>query len=267
MDHPKGILKRNASSRPTTSHSKLTWDEDNIMLTEAQRGNTMKITEPKTPFIHYDHERDLILGNTGDIPPIELTNAIQMAKESGGYSSRSSITSSSSSSSERRMSRGEWDSSSEDEEHLHMTAEERERHQRFVRLRAQHYNMKAALTHHQDEDDEEDDGNQGARSDSQKSEKYNDGKDAQEDDSDEDDADEADDGNEDAGETNPSRSGPAGKGIVRQNPPIQLHQPNAVKFPLKSALKSSSHSLHSETKHAEIRMSTGSLGDDKMDLS
>ena len=35
------------------------------MMTEAQKGHTMKITEPKTPYIHYDAEKDLIMGTSG----------------------------------------------------------------------------------------------------------------------------------------------------------------------------------------------------------
>jgi len=45
--------------------SKIRWDEDNIMMTEADRGKTMKITEPKTPFIRYNIEKDEVYGHTG----------------------------------------------------------------------------------------------------------------------------------------------------------------------------------------------------------
>lgn len=45
---------------------RLKWDEDNLIETSAERGTRQKITEPKTPFIHYDSTKDVLLGCSGN---------------------------------------------------------------------------------------------------------------------------------------------------------------------------------------------------------
>lgn len=45
---------------------RLKWDEENLIITEAQKDSTMKIDEPKTPFIHYDYELDRVLDADGN---------------------------------------------------------------------------------------------------------------------------------------------------------------------------------------------------------
>ncbi|KAJ3334105.1 hypothetical protein HDU76_010227 [Blyttiomyces sp. JEL0837] len=137
---PRGILKQ--SKDQGGSSSRLRWDEDNLMITESQKNATMKITEPKTPFIHYNIDTDEITGNSGSIPPMELSAALANAK--GFADSTGSIMSSSDSDSMKgRSNSSDWESTDEDEEHL--TEEERERRKKFAKLRSQHYNMKAAL--------------------------------------------------------------------------------------------------------------------------
>ena len=51
-----------------SSFGSLTWDEANIALTELEKEeeSRMKIDEPKTPFVRYDAERDVVLG--GELP-------------------------------------------------------------------------------------------------------------------------------------------------------------------------------------------------------
>lgn len=44
---------------------RLKWDEDNLMITEAQKDSTMKISEPKTPYIHYNSETDEVMNIDG----------------------------------------------------------------------------------------------------------------------------------------------------------------------------------------------------------
>ncbi|KAI5116620.1 hypothetical protein M0805_007791 [Coniferiporia weirii] len=70
---PKGILKNApvASPGPGTpgSGQHLQWDEQNLALTEIQKDSLMKITEPKTPYVHYNAETDEI---EGDIPTLDL---------------------------------------------------------------------------------------------------------------------------------------------------------------------------------------------------
>mgnify|MGYP002385558698 CR=1 FL=1 len=38
------------------------WDEANLMLTESEKGGRMKIDEPKTPYVYYDHDEDNVEG-------------------------------------------------------------------------------------------------------------------------------------------------------------------------------------------------------------
>ncbi|KAG1329706.1 hypothetical protein G6F63_011215 [Rhizopus arrhizus] len=59
---PKGILKKSKSSAETT---RLRWDEANIELTEAQKDSTMKVNEPKTPYVRYDADTDQVLNLDG----------------------------------------------------------------------------------------------------------------------------------------------------------------------------------------------------------
>ncbi|KAJ3017990.1 hypothetical protein HKX48_003240 [Thoreauomyces humboldtii] len=136
---PKGILKH-AEDTPAAPRG-IKWDEDNLMITEAGKGATMKITEPKTPYIHYDSANDLLLGSSGSVPPMELSSAIDDAKAIQDTTSRSDTDSQSSS--RRRVSVNEWDDSDDEEEN--MDPEEMARHKKFEELRASHYDMKRAL--------------------------------------------------------------------------------------------------------------------------
>ncbi|KAI8137638.1 hypothetical protein BJV82DRAFT_336530 [Fennellomyces sp. T-0311] len=54
----KGILKRPSTSAGDGSESRLKWDEANLEMNEGQKDATMKIDEPKTPYIRYDPETD-----------------------------------------------------------------------------------------------------------------------------------------------------------------------------------------------------------------
>jgi len=68
---PKGILKNGPSqqnSGPVTP-SHLSWDEENLALTEIQKDSLMKITEPKTPYVRYNALMDEV---EGDIPGFSL---------------------------------------------------------------------------------------------------------------------------------------------------------------------------------------------------
>lgn len=64
----RGILKldtqQDSSQHPLPKRNIL-WDEEAIASQEAKRGTRQKITEPKTPFISYNHETDEILGCSG----------------------------------------------------------------------------------------------------------------------------------------------------------------------------------------------------------
>lgn len=41
------------------------WDEANLEITEAQKDSTMKVDEPKTPYVRYNSETDEVLNLDG----------------------------------------------------------------------------------------------------------------------------------------------------------------------------------------------------------
>jgi hypothetical protein len=51
-----------ADVRLTFQSDRLTWDEENLALTEIQKDSLMKITEPKTPYVRYNAETDEVEG-------------------------------------------------------------------------------------------------------------------------------------------------------------------------------------------------------------
>ena len=83
---PKGILKNN-SSNLKEDHN-LTWDENNLALTESQKDSTMKVTEPKTPYVRYNHETDTV-ENMNEIPDLNLNGHASSSSASTAPSSRS----------------------------------------------------------------------------------------------------------------------------------------------------------------------------------
>jgi len=70
---PSGVPPVRAPSQPTpgAGGQHLTWDEENLALTEVQKDSLMKITEPKTPYVRYNAELDEV-ENMGDIPSLNL---------------------------------------------------------------------------------------------------------------------------------------------------------------------------------------------------
>ncbi|KAK9763541.1 hypothetical protein K7432_009686 [Basidiobolus ranarum] len=137
---PRGILKNplnSTSERPT----KLKWDEDNLLLTEAQKDSTMKIDEPKTPYVRYDHENDLVLTDLDSIPDMSLNGPISIPSQdidsppSGAHA----------------IEENDW---SEEEEEEEEDEETKEKHERFLKMRAQHYHMGDALKHPVELEDE-----------------------------------------------------------------------------------------------------------------
>jgi len=55
----------------------LTWDEANIAETEIGKDSLMKIDEPKTPYVRYDAEQDLVLG--GEYRFVETIILVRLA--------------------------------------------------------------------------------------------------------------------------------------------------------------------------------------------
>ncbi|OAA55506.1 glc8-like protein [Niveomyces insectorum RCEF 264] len=159
---------RRLSSRTSSHHEdedvessqRLKWDEANLYLTEQERTATMKIDEPKTPYVkHYDPADDPSdeeeEGKTEDdgIPGLSLGEPEEAVPQDEF---------------ERRPSRVSVDDSAvvhSGVDTAGMSAEEREKHHRFELLRKKHYEMKNVakfLGHPEnldrlaDEDDNED---------------------------------------------------------------------------------------------------------------
>lgn len=99
------------------------WDEANLELTEAQKDSTMKITEPKTPYVRYNPETDQVLNMDGknsllicitsNPPPTEIPDGFILDR--GAESDKSSVTSNGSKGSRRRVSVSDddWDADEE----------------------------------------------------------------------------------------------------------------------------------------------------------
>ncbi|KAI9138585.1 hypothetical protein BKA69DRAFT_1090858 [Paraphysoderma sedebokerense] len=191
---PKPILKRSISSCDKAQRIK--WDEDNIQLTGEGRGTRQKITEPKTPYIHYNLDSDEVLGVTSEIPPFELTQALEPLASSNFNSSLSTSNSGSNSLSGssqnlhihshypkagvastddpgmdldirndnghtgneqvEHIGRAAQTWSDEESDEEEQTEEEKQRHKRFQMLRSQHYNMKDVLAQRSFDDDDDD---------------------------------------------------------------------------------------------------------------
>jgi len=151
---PKGILKK-PSINFQTKTPKLKWDEDNIQLTEAQKNSTMKVTEPKTPYIYYNRETDEIMTDLETIPGLTLgsSNSNQGSSSVSPVGSLSSVSPSSAHFPD--SVKDDWDSENSEEDE-----ETKAKRKKFAELRAKHYNMKEAfrLGHklvEEDVDDEE----------------------------------------------------------------------------------------------------------------
>ncbi|KAL1919097.1 uncharacterized protein VTP21DRAFT_2478 [Calcarisporiella thermophila] len=153
---PKGILKRPSVSTDEDKSQRLKWDEDNIMITEAQRGSTMKINEPKTPYIRYNPETDEVITDLSglDIPSFSLGED-RASPERRSSSPGSSLASSPRDKHPHLQVDDEWDENDEEDE------ETKERHRKFKEMRSQHYNMRDAMRRaremleHEDEEDKD----------------------------------------------------------------------------------------------------------------
>ncbi|OMJ24518.1 Protein phosphatase inhibitor 2 [Smittium culicis] len=118
-DSIKGILKK--SNMKNAKPIQLKWDEENLRITELQKDSTMKIDEPKTPYIHYNIEDDASLQDLDDLQ----------------LSPRSSSRTSSVTSSPKKAKfavKEEWDSDEEEKDD-----NEEDKATRFAKLRSLHY--------------------------------------------------------------------------------------------------------------------------------
>jgi hypothetical protein len=129
--------------------SGIKWDEDNLHLTSIDRGTRTKITEPKTPYLHYDHESDRYLDHrsTEDmahLPELNLEAVNQKLEEAQEkYGRRVSVAGSSSEGGghKHRYAESEWrsDSGKEDDD------DEAKHDDEFAKKRLNHYHMGEAL--------------------------------------------------------------------------------------------------------------------------
>lgn len=127
---PKGILK-NPKDTPDKSN-KLRWDEDNLRMTEAQKDSKMKVDEPKTPYIRYDPNLDADLQEMEDL------------KLADTPSGPSSVASSPKRAHIVAPDDHNWQTESEEEEE---TEAEKARHERFKKMRQQHYHHEGVYVH------------------------------------------------------------------------------------------------------------------------
>ncbi|KAJ2556804.1 hypothetical protein EV175_001756 [Coemansia sp. RSA 1933] len=129
---PKGILKKSSDFPDKATH--LRWDEDNLRITEAQKDAKMKVDEPKTPYIRYNPDLD-----EEDIDEME---DLKLAPDAS-----SSIPSSTASSPKRAhiVAPADWASSEDDEEGE--TEADKEKHERFRRMRQKHYHLEGKYVH------------------------------------------------------------------------------------------------------------------------
>ncbi|KAG4102024.1 hypothetical protein H8356DRAFT_1653257 [Neocallimastix lanati (nom. inval.)] len=125
------------------------------MMTEADRGKTMKITEPKTPFIRYNIDKDEVYGHTAAVEPVELTMALEAEKQEMPDFSLGGSNEDFENENPSDVQNDDWNDDSEEEE----TEEERKKREEFKKKRAEHYNMKEALAliHSHKFDDEDED--------------------------------------------------------------------------------------------------------------
>ncbi|KAH7102956.1 hypothetical protein BKA62DRAFT_698135 [Auriculariales sp. MPI-PUGE-AT-0066] len=184
---PKGILK-NSGATPSEPPQHLTWDEENIALTEIQKDSLMKITEPKTPYVRYNALTDEI-ENLGDIPafilegrnlpsgptsPTAIESPETTTTSASGSGRRPSVSNSGTSSRSTSFSlpaetlggfrAGQANvvtvGSGEVEEDEELSPEAAAKHAEFVRARGRHYSneaeaMKLAAQLMEQEDDDE----------------------------------------------------------------------------------------------------------------
>ncbi|KAJ2461044.1 hypothetical protein GGF42_000447 [Coemansia sp. RSA 2424] len=127
---PKSILKRPSDTPEKSTH--LRWDEDNLRVTEAQKDAKMKVDEPPTPYIRYNPELDADLQEMEDL---------KLAPE---MSSRSSSVASSPKRAQI-VAPADWISESEEEEGA--TEVDRAKHERFRKMRKQHYHLEGQYVH------------------------------------------------------------------------------------------------------------------------
>ncbi|KAF8946950.1 hypothetical protein BGZ47_010861 [Haplosporangium gracile] len=142
----KGILKRPAAEQGQEERApRLKWDEENLTITEAQKDSTMKIDEPKTPYVHYDHGLDKVIDLDDSFSLDEkkkhaaLVHTPPKPSYMEGLKCEGEDEEDGDNDDEEDLD--EWDSEEDDDEPPSKKID----HDKFAKMRAEHYHMKQAL--------------------------------------------------------------------------------------------------------------------------
>ncbi|KAF9111986.1 hypothetical protein BGX27_004167 [Mortierella sp. AM989] len=153
----KGILKRPASRQQHERTPRLKWDEENLTITEAQKDSTMKIDEPKTPYVYYDHDLDKVMDvddafsldsekKKRDAQAHALLANSSMQGIQNGNGKEVEQDEEEEEEEEDEEEPEEWqDSDGEDDEDEEDETPKKVDHDKFAKMRAEHYKMKEAL--------------------------------------------------------------------------------------------------------------------------
>ncbi|KAJ2666428.1 hypothetical protein IW148_000914 [Coemansia sp. RSA 1199] len=125
---PKGILKKTADAPSNNVH--LRWDEEKLRITEAEKSATMKIDEPRTPYIRYNPENDVDLD---EMEELKLASDISRSSSVASSPKRAQV-----------VAPSDWASESESEGD---TEADKVKHERFRKLRQQHYHLEGKYVH------------------------------------------------------------------------------------------------------------------------
>lgn len=175
--NPRGPPSRRqsgASPHLDENNPQLKWDEANLYLNEQNRDSTMKIDEPKTPYVkQYDPAEDeeeiemldaeQIKVDELDSKPARKPKVEEIPEFDLGEPELRARGESQTPESEKRVmveDDAEGDNGYHGELLPNATQEEREKHRKFEELRKKHYemrNVKDLLAHPDDDDDEEQD--------------------------------------------------------------------------------------------------------------
>jgi protein phosphatase inhibitor 2 len=158
--NPRGPPSRRQSgtgAHADENNPRLKWDEANLYLTEQERDSTMKIDEPKTPFVKdYDSREDdaeIEMLNAEELNVDELDSKHRTRKQKIedipefdlGEPEQNAPHQAHTPESEKRVMVEpdvEGDEGHHGEEYLRMTPEEQEKHRKFEMMRKKHYEMK-----------------------------------------------------------------------------------------------------------------------------
>ncbi|KAJ2815350.1 hypothetical protein IWW50_006852, partial [Coemansia erecta] len=112
----------------------LRWDEENLRITEAEKSATMKIDEPRTPYIRYNPENDVDLE---DMEELKLASDISRSSSVASSPKRAQV-----------VAPSDWGSESESEAAAEEDTEAgKAKHERFRKLRQQHYHQEGMYVH------------------------------------------------------------------------------------------------------------------------